>query len=83
MLEGLVTFGDGITARVFSRRTLSIDSFSRFKNVLHVNGLKANLISISKNCDLNFNVNFNREKCVVHDTDSKCVWEGFCSLSNC
>ena len=59
--EGLVTFGDGVTTRVLGRRTLNLDNFPQFKNVLHVDGLKANLISISQICDLNMNVNFDRE----------------------
>ena len=45
--KGLVTFCDDVTARVLSNRTLNIDGFLQFKNVLHVDGLKANLISIS------------------------------------
>ena len=81
--EGLVTFGDGVTARVLSRGTLNIDGFPWFKNMLHVDGLKANQISISKICDLNLNVSFNREKCVVIDTDGKCVLESFYLLDNC
>ena len=61
LLEGLVTFGDGVTVRVLGRGTLNVDSFSQFKNILHVEGLKANLISISQICDLNLIVNFNCE----------------------
>ena len=44
--EGLVTFGDGVTARILGRGTLNVENFQQFKNVLHVDGLKANLISI-------------------------------------
>ena len=50
---------------------------------MHVEGLKPNLISISQICDPNLNVNFNREKCVILDTDGKCVLKGFRSLDNC
>ena len=50
---------------------------------MHINGIKANLIRISHICDLNLNVNFNREKCFVLDTDDKCVLEGFRSPDNC
>ena len=51
--------------------------------MLYVDGLKVNLISISQICDLNLNVNFNREKCVVIDVDGKFILEGFDSLDNC
>ena len=75
--EGLVTFGDGVNVRVLGRGTLNVDGFPRFKNVLHVDGLKPNLISISQICDLNLNVSFNHGKCVVLDIDGKYVMEGF------
>ena len=81
--EGLVTFGDGVTVRVLGRGTLNIDGFPWFKNVLHIDRLKANLISISQICDLNLNVNFYCEKYIVLDTDGKCVLEGFHSSDNC
>ena len=69
LLEDLVTFGDGVITRVLARGTLNIDGFPRFKNILHVDGLKANLIRISQICDLDLN----REKCVVLDTNGKYV----------
>ena len=78
-----MTFGDGVTARVLGRGTLNVDNFLWFKNVFHVDGLKANLISISQICDSNLNVNFNCEKCVVIDIDGKCILEGFRSPDNC
>ena len=68
--EGLMTFDDGVTTRILGRGTLNIENFSRFKNILHVDGLKVNLISISQICDLNLNVNFDREKCVVIDANA-------------
>ena len=48
LTEGSMMFGDGVTARVIGRGTLNVDGFRRFKIVLHVDGLKANLISISQ-----------------------------------
>ena len=62
--EGLVTFGDGVTTRVLGRGILNVENFPQFKNILHVHGLNANLISINQIYDLNLNVNFDREKCV-------------------
>ena len=63
--EGLVTFGADVTIRVLGKGTLNVDNFTRFKTILHVDGFKANLISISQICDLNLNVNFDHEKCMV------------------
>ena len=81
--KGLVTFGDDVTLRDLGWWTLNVDNFPRFKNVFHVDGLKANLISISQICDLNLNVNFDSKKCVVIDVDGKCILEGFRSPNNC
>ena len=78
-----MTFNDGVIARVLGRRTLNVDNFPQFKNVLHIDELKANLISISQIYDLNLNVNFNREKFMVIDADGMHVLEGFCSPDNC
>ena len=81
--EGLVTFGDGVTTRVLGKRTINVENFPRFKNVLHVDGLKANLININQICDLNLNVNFDLEKRVVIDANGKCILEGLRSFDNC
>ena len=48
-----------------------------------VEGLKANLISISQICDLGLNVHFTREKCHVFDSSMNYVLEGSRSLDNC
>ena len=62
--DGLVTFDDRVKGRVLVKRTLTIN-FPRLKKVMHVEGVKANLISISEICDLNLNVHFIHEKCCV------------------
>ena len=38
--KGLVTFGDGVTARILGRGTLNINGFPRFKKVLHFKDLR-------------------------------------------
>ena len=50
---------------------------------MYVERLMANLISISQICDLNFNVNFTRDKCVIFDECGKSVLEGYRSKDNC
>lgn len=47
---GLVRFRDGSNTRVIGRGTVSISGIPRLDNVLLVDGLKANLISISQLC---------------------------------
>ena len=48
---GHVTFGDGVKGRVLGKGTLDFEGLLSLKNVLHVDGLAANLISISQLCD--------------------------------
>ena len=81
--NGRVTFGDGFIGRVLGKGTLNVEGFPRLKNVLHVEGLKANLISISQICDSNLHVNFSRDKCFVMNEFGNCVLEGTRSLDNC
>ena len=47
-----------VSPQNLGRGTLNVDGFPQIENVLHVDGLKANLISISQICDLNLYVNF-------------------------
>ena len=55
-----VTFGDGVKGRVLGKGTLDFEGLPRLKNMLHVKGLTANLISISQLCDQNLLVKFTK-----------------------
>ena len=83
VFDGLVTFRDGVQGKVLGKGTLSIDGFPKLKKVMHVEGLKANLINISQICDLDLNVHFNYEKYRVLDSSGNCVLKGSRSLDNC
>ena len=48
----------------------------KLENILLVNRLKVNLINISKICDQNLFVKFNKDKCPVTDNTNACVMEG-------
>ena len=78
-----MTFGDGVKIRVLGNGTLNIRGFPKLKNVLHVDGRKANLISISQICELNLYVKFTHDKCFVLNEFGECVLEGSTSLDNC
>ena len=82
ILDDLVTFDDGVT-RIPGKGSLNMEGFPRLKDVLHVDGLKANLISISQMCDSNLHVNFTHDKCLVMDNDGNYFLEGSKSLENC
>ena len=53
------------------------------KNVLLVDGLKTNLISISQICDQDLFVNFSHDNFFVLDQDGNCVLKGYKSVDNC
>jgi len=78
-----VTFGDGVKGRVLRKGVLDVDGFPRLKNVLLVEGLKANLISISQLCDQDLHVKFSKNKCLVFNKSERCVMEGSRSSDNC
>ncbi|XP_062086925.1 uncharacterized protein LOC133793633 [Humulus lupulus] len=80
---GSVTFGNGIEGNVLGIGTLDFDGLPRIKGILLVEGLKANLLSISQICDQGFMVNFDKENCVVVNQDGEEILEGYRSRDNC
>ncbi|XP_062074886.1 uncharacterized protein LOC133778888 [Humulus lupulus] len=63
--EGAVTFGDGNKGRIFGKGDLVLNGVAPLTEVLYVKGLKANLISISQLCDMDFTVSFSKTHCFV------------------
>ena len=57
---GNMTFGDGNVASVKGKCTICAPGIPNPEEVLYVEGLKANLISISQICDKKFNVKFSQ-----------------------
>ncbi|CAA0813114.1 Unknown protein [Striga hermonthica] len=55
---GRVTYGGGEHGNIIERGTLNVEGLPKLQNVLLVDGLKANLISISQLCDDNLHVKF-------------------------
>ena len=60
-----VTFGDGSLACVKGKGNISIIGCPKLDGVLYVDGLKANLLSISKIYDKDHGVNFCQDLCEV------------------
>eukprot|EP00261_Vitis_vinifera_P030647 XP_019071890.1 PREDICTED: uncharacterized protein LOC109121618 [Vitis vinifera] len=73
---GNVTFGDGNVASVKGKGTICAAGIPNLEEVLYVEGLKANLISISQICDKKFNVQFSQNLCKVFDLNGNCVMIG-------
>ena len=53
MIDRHVFFGDGKKRRVLGKGTFHANALPKLKNVLHVEGLKINLLSISQLYDKN------------------------------
>ena len=56
--EGHVSFGDEEKRCVLEKETLHANGLPKLKNVRHLEGIKANLMSISQLCDQKLNVKF-------------------------
>ena len=77
-----MTFGDGVKGVVLGSGILKVSCMPKLENVLLVERLKANLISISQLCYHNLFVKFIKNKCLVVDNSNTCVVEGERSSNN-
>ncbi|KAA0035514.1 gag-pol polyprotein [Cucumis melo var. makuwa] len=68
--SGHVTFGDRAKGRIIAKGNIDKSNLPCLYEVRYVDGLKANLISISQLCDQGYNVNFNNTGCVVTEKKS-------------
>ncbi|CAM8929550.1 unnamed protein product [Rhodiola kirilowii] len=78
-----VAFGDGIEGRVVGRGTLNVPGLPRLTEVSLVEGLQANLISISQLYDGNNQVQFTQDKCIVQNNHNQTVLTGRRASNNC
>ncbi|XP_041003861.1 uncharacterized protein LOC121249203 [Juglans microcarpa x Juglans regia] len=67
--RGTVTFGDGGKADIIGRGEIEIPGLPILREVLFVDGLKANLLSISQMCDNGAEVRFSKDMCIVSDNN--------------
>ncbi|CAH9110852.1 unnamed protein product [Cuscuta epithymum] len=70
---GNVTLGDKTKKKVIGKGQVSISDSTTIKDVLLVDGLKYNLLSISQLCDDGHKVVFNSNACTFFDRDSNNV----------
>ncbi|XP_061993684.1 uncharacterized protein LOC133711595 [Rosa rugosa] len=82
-ITGSVTFGDGRKAKILARGTVNTPGIPNLKNVLYVEGLTSNLISVSHLADDYEDVWFNKQRCVVLDKKGENIMGGKRSLDNC
>ena len=76
--QGSVTYGDNRKANVIGEGNIIVNKDLSIKNVLLVEDLKHNLISISQLCDNGFKVTFCANKCSIEKIDNDQVhFEGY------
>ncbi|XP_042973126.1 uncharacterized protein LOC122304931, partial [Carya illinoinensis] len=63
--EGHVTFGDNSKGKIVGIGKIGNESSLIIEDVLLVEGLKHNLLSISQLCDKGFTVTFKMDKCII------------------
>ncbi|XP_075515599.1 uncharacterized protein LOC142550246 [Primulina tabacum] len=80
---GRVTYVGGAKRKIVGNGTLNIEGLPKLHNVLHVEGLTSNLISISQLCYDNLHVKFNKNVCEVFDESNICIMTGTRSSDNC
>ncbi|KAL5736716.1 hypothetical protein ACOSQ2_031504 [Xanthoceras sorbifolium] len=80
---GVVTFGDGSTKKVLGLGKIKILRLPCLNDVLFVDGIVANLISITHLCDSVHSVNFNKDGCTILDKSGQVVLQGIRLLDNC
>ncbi|XP_057418346.1 uncharacterized protein LOC130712533 [Lotus japonicus] len=78
-----VTFGDGAQGKIKGSGKLVSSGSPELDDVLLVEGLAANLISISQLCDLDLDVTFCKTGCQVTDGNGEVVMRGARSKDNC
>jgi len=72
--SGHVTYGDNNKGRILGVRKIGTNSSISIENVLPVDGLKHNLLSVSQLCDKGYLVSFDSHNCVIenkHDINIK------------
>ncbi|CAM8971605.1 unnamed protein product [Rhodiola kirilowii] len=78
-----VKFGNGIEGRVLGIGTLKVPGLPRLTKVHLVEGLQANLVSISQLCDGENCFQFTQDKCVVKNNQNETILTGRRASNNC
>ena len=81
--SGHVTFGDGAKGKIIAKRNIDKSNLPCLNEVRYVDGLKANLISVSQLCDQGYSENFNNTGCVVTDKNNQVFMSGRREADNC
>jgi hypothetical protein len=80
---GRITFGDGSQAKVIGKGQIDIPGIEVAQKALYVEGLKANLLSISQLCDDDLVVQFSKKECNIFENNGKWLMGGEMTSDNC
>jgi len=78
-----VTFGDGGKGEIRGKGKLISDKLTKLDNVLFVEGLFSNLISVSQLCDQGLEVSFNKLGCRIKNEKGQVIMRGSRTKNNC
>jgi hypothetical protein len=73
---GRITYGDGSQSKVIGKGIIDIPGLGTSQEALYVEGLKANLLSISQFCDSDLVVQFSKKECNIFDSSGKWLMGG-------
>ena len=79
----IVTFGDGSKSVIKGIGTVDIPGLPVLEDVWYVDGLKANLLSISQICDNGLNVLFTKYECEIINRGGDYMYVGVRTADNC
>lgn len=79
---GKMNFGDGGQGKIRGVGVMERADLPRLINVYYVDGLRANLISVSPLCDEGLEVIFNRKECRAVDSEGNVILYGVRSRNN-
>ena len=74
--KGFVTYGDNNKGAILGKGSVGNPSSTTISDVLLVEGLKHNLISISQLCDKGYKVSFSKDCCLIENSDKELVFKG-------
>jgi hypothetical protein len=78
-----ITYGDGSQSKVIGKGIIDIPGLGTSQEALYVEGLKANLLSISQFCDNDLVVQFSKKECNIFDSSGRWLMGGERTADNC
>jgi len=75
--SGTITFGGNKKELITRVGKIGIPPYHPINNVLFVERLKHNLLVISQLCDNGYNVSFNKDECIVQNSDKSILFSLF------